>query len=117
MQLNQKLNDKTILFYIEHNTCETNFQTGANEVTSYLLSFQFYDAQYFVTITREDLENDIPMICMEGDSNLFDSFERACEEEHWETIKAACKQYDTWYSDLQKRIEEDVQDMMKEVES
>ena len=117
MQLNQKLNDKTMLYYIEHNTCETNFQTGAEEVTSYLLSFQFYDAHYLVTVSRKDLENDFPSVLMEGNSNLFDSFENACEDEHWETIKAACKQYDTWYDDLQKRFETDVQDIMKEVES
>lgn len=102
MNLHKKINENTILYYVEDEDIEYDEKTDTEKVVRYILSFGFYDCQYFVRISLKDIEEDNSFGCnIEGDSKLFDSFEDFCEDELWETIKAKCKQYDEWLAELE----------------
>lgn len=95
MNLQEKINENTTLFYIEANNwhCDDNNNVV---IDAYELSFGFYDCYYMVYVTPKDLKRDWVSVQMEGDSKLFESFEYAVEYELWELIKAKCKAFDKW---------------------
>jgi hypothetical protein len=98
MDLHEKINENTILYYIESN----NTSYDANNkprIDSYTLSFGFYDCHYYLTVSKKDIEEDnCYSTSLDGDSRLFDSFEEHCQDELWEIIKTKCKEYDKWYN-------------------
>lgn len=101
MNLHEKINENTILYYVESAQEEYDEKSDTEKVTHYTLSFGFYDCQYFVNVSRKDIDEDSSFgCCLDGDSKLFDSFEDACENDLWETIKTKCKEFDSWYAEL-----------------
>ena len=99
MNLQEKINDNTTLFYVEANNW--HYDENDNDITDvYEISFGFYDCHYMVYVTNKDLERDCGSVQIEGDSKLFDSFEDAVENDHWELIKAKCKAFDKWKAEL-----------------
>ena len=101
MNLHEKINENTTLYYVESAREEYDEKSDTDKVTHYTLSFGFYDCQYFVNVSLKDIEEDNSFgCCLEGESKLFESFEDACENDLWETIKAKCKAFDKWYAEL-----------------
>ena len=99
MNLHEKINENTILYYVENNV--SHYDDNDNEVVDiYELSFGFYDCHYMVYVRAKNIEKDFASIEMEGDSKLFESFEEMCENELWDFIKAKCKQFDKWLAEL-----------------
>lgn len=100
MNVQKKINEYTTLNYVEDIFTDDD-ENGEPIVIKYLLSFQFYDCIYLVDINREDIDNNNSnLCCLEGPGRLFESFEEACEEELWDTIKFYCNKYDEWYKQL-----------------
>ena len=94
MNLNQKINENTILYFIE----AEDFYTDENDktiVNKYQLSFGFYDCHYDAYIKKNDLDSSDGDGCItiSGDEELFESFESLCENKHWELIKKKCIEY------------------------
>src|SRR5690606_38127055 len=99
MNLHERINSKTILYYVESNY--SHHDDDDNEVVDiYELSFGFYDCHYMVYVRAKNIRDNLASVEMSGDSKLFDSFEEMCEDELWELIKAKCKQFDKWYAEL-----------------
>ncbi len=98
MNIQRQINANTVLHYLEAN----NWHHSDDDqviIDVFTLSFSFYDCHYFVYVTKADLLDDCGCgITMEGDSKLFDSFESAIEDDHWELIKKKCRQYEMWYN-------------------
>jgi hypothetical protein len=101
MNLHEKINENTILYYVESEREEYDEKSQTDKVTQYSLSFLFYDCQFFVSVSRKDIDQNFSYgACLEGDSTLFDSFENACQNELWETIKTKCNEFDKWQAEL-----------------
>jgi len=99
MNLHKKIDDNTTLYYVESDCIE--YAKDKECVLTYTLSFQFYDCQYFVQVTKKDIQEDNNFGCLiSGDSKLYDSFESACEEDHWDLIKQSCNDFDIWHKNL-----------------
>lgn len=99
MNIQEKINNHTTLYYVEDiASVYSDDDSDVPTITTYSLSFGFYDCHYFVTVQRKDLDEDNRFVCLEGDSRLFDSFEKACENDLWDLIKERCNQYDQWYT-------------------
>lgn len=82
MNLQQQIDKNTILHYVEDYR-----QDDEGNPSYYELSFSFYDCHYYATVSREDIDNGIPSVGLEGDSRLFDSFNELCENDLWSLIK------------------------------
>ncbi len=96
MNLQLEIDKNTILHYIEDSNNHYDEQ-GNNIIDSYQLSFSFYDCNYYVGVSRKDIEQDNSfLIELEGNSKLFDSFEEMCQNELWSLIKEKCNEYDKW---------------------
>ena len=99
MQFQIKLNQNTILHYIED--IKSHYEGDDEIIDNYQLSFSFYDCQYYVGVSKKDIdEDDNWSLAMEGDSKLFDSFEDMCKNEIWELIKEKCREYDQWHKEF-----------------
>lgn len=97
MQVNLKIDENTILHYVEDSN-STYGDNGEEVVTAYQLSFSFYDCGYDVGVSRKDIEKDDSFsLALDGDTKLFDSFNSLCQGDLWETIKEQCNKYDIWY--------------------
>ena len=95
MNLHKKIDLHTTLYYVEPNVVKED------DIVSYQLSFRFYDHQYYVYVTKENIDNDNEVMSMiEGDSRLFESFEEYCEGELWPKIKAACRLCNKYYQKI-----------------
>ena len=99
MTIDKKINDHTTLVLVEPLVTYFDTQRQAEQIDSYRLIFSFYDCTYQVFVSRKRIDEDFPCVEMEGESKLFDSFERACEDEHWELIKSTCNEYDKQAAD------------------
>jgi hypothetical protein len=104
MNLQEKINENTILYYVEDNNSHYD-ENGNLVITVFSLSFGFYDCQYFVFVTAKDIEQDFASVCLDGDSKLHDSFENACENEHWELIKKKCADYVKYRAELEAEFQ------------
>ena len=103
MIVNKAINQNVQLHYVEDLRNVHNAQTDAYDVVEYLLVFRFYkEHTYRVTVTREDLDADTPSVLLEGPSELFDSFERLCENNLWEEIGKYCDAYDAWIREIEE---------------
>lgn len=88
-----KINEHTTLNYIEPNQWIYN-DDDIEVVTAVNLSFTFYDCNYMVYATLEDLEKEHSSFSMiEGDSQLFDSFSELCNDGLSDLIKTKSKEY------------------------
>lgn len=102
MNLQEQVDENTILHFIEEIQSKYNEETGKNKAEKYNLAFSFYDKHYTAAVSREAIDKDLSFeVYIEGDSILFDSFEQHCTGEMWETIKKRCDQYDVWFDELQ----------------
>ena len=100
MDLQLKINENTVLHYIEDSQNHYD-DKGNNIIDCYQLSFSFYDCHYYVGVSRKDIEQDESfLIALDGDSKLFDSFEEMCQNEIWELIKEKCNEYDKWNAEF-----------------
>lgn len=99
MNLHEKINENTILYYVEDNVSHYD-EKLYKIVDIYELSFRFYDCHYMVYVRAKNIEEDFASIEMDGDSKLFESFKEMCEGELWDFIKAKCKQFDKWLDKL-----------------
>ncbi|MCD8430405.1 hypothetical protein LNJ06_09515 [Tenacibaculum finnmarkense genomovar ulcerans] len=101
MNLQEKINENTTLYYIEDAGTAYDAKTDTEVVTHYSLSLGFYDCHYHLNISRKDIEANYNYGCnLDGDSKLYDSFQSICEGELWELIKARCKDFDKYYADM-----------------
>ena len=98
MNIQLQINSNTILYYIEDS--QTHDDSEHNTIIdSYQLSFGFYDCQYFIGVSKKDIETENTFgICIDGDTKLFDSFEEQCQNELWPLIKKYCLEYEEWYN-------------------
>ncbi|MCW3784913.1 hypothetical protein [Plebeiibacterium sediminum] len=98
MNIHRQIDANTILHYIEANNWHYN-DKDEMVIDVFELSFAFYDCHYFVFLPKKYIEENFSFgMTMEGDSKLFESFEEAIEDEHWELIKKKCRQYEMWHS-------------------
>ena len=100
MDLQLKINENTVLHYIEDSQNHYD-NDGNNIIDCYQLSFSFYDCHYYVGVSRKDIEQDESfLIALDGDSKLFDSFEEMWQNEIWGLIKEKCNEYDKWNAEF-----------------
>ena len=99
MNLHEKIDDNTILYYVESNIDHYD-ENDDRVVDIYELSFGFYDCHYMVFVRAKYIREDLASVEMEGESKLFDSFEEMCEGELWSLIKDRCRQFDDWLKEL-----------------
>lgn len=82
-----------ILHYMEGDQNEWE-KPEETEIEQYTLSIGFRDCHYYVYVSKRDIEEDFSAcLSIEGDSDLFDSFESKMEDDYWEHIKLACARY------------------------
>jgi len=99
MNLQKKLNDNLTLHYVEANNWD-NDDDGNEVTTMYELSCSFYGKYYMAYASRESVDKDQGYLTAEGDSDLFDSFVSAMENEHWDEVVKQCKAYEKWKKTL-----------------
>ena len=80
--------ENTILFEVSYDNFE-DIQDGSMEEV-FDMTFEFFEYQYHVRVAMSDIERDFPSVGIDGDSTLFDSFEKLCEGDMWEFIKKQC---------------------------
>lgn len=99
MNLQKKLSDNLVLHYVDAN--KWDHDDDGNEITTmYELSCSFYGKHYMAYASRESVDKNQGYITAEGDSELFDSFENAMEDKHWEDVVKYCKVFEEWKESL-----------------
>ncbi len=92
--------DNVILNYVERS--KWIYDDNDNEITTHFrLSFSFFNKEYYAEVSLEDINLDYNYVGLEGDSDLFDSFQDLCEDGLWETIKTECLAHEKWIRDEQ----------------
>lgn len=99
MNLQEKIDKNTVLHYVESQVAHYDDE-DKEIVDSYSLSFSFHNCHYYVYVKRKDIDQNREYVLLEGDSELFYSFESKCEGELWDIIKQKCNDFDIWKSNL-----------------
>jgi hypothetical protein len=95
---NESWGDNITLIQIEYFDTIWAEDRKAAIVDSVRMTFSFYDCTYNVNVNRKDLQDECPIIPMDGDSRLFESFqELIVSESYWPKVNQAFERYAAYY--------------------
>ncbi|MXV39366.1 hypothetical protein GO491_11875 [Flavobacteriaceae bacterium Ap0902] len=95
MNLQKKIKDNVILHYVESKTI-IYLRDFGGVIKFYELSFTYFGHHYIVRVKESDLTDGHFWPNVEGDSELYDSFEDACQDYLEKPIKEAISNYKKW---------------------